>query len=152
MGQASAKDPPMRFRVEGDSMSPTLENGQSVLLMPPFLHRNVLRRGDVIVLRQIVPPWDWIIKRVVGMPDESIRLDGGRLYADDLLLIPDFIPAGPNGKVSGNWWNGPDEYFLLGDNPSQSTDSRTFGPVPVDRILGRVWLRCWPPKAWGLVR
>ena len=133
-------------------MSPTLENGQSVLLMPPFLHSNTLNRGDVIVLRELVPPWDWIIKRVVGMPDESIRLDGGRLYADDLLLIPDYVPAGPNGRVSGNWWNGPDEYFLLGDNPSQSTDSRTFGPVSSERILGRVWLRCWPPKAWGLVK
>ncbi len=152
MGPSSASDPRMRFRVEGDSMSPTLENGQSVLLMPPFLHSNTLNRGDVIVLRQLVPPWDWIIKRVVGMPDESIRLDGGRLYADDLLLIPDYVPAGPNGRVSGNWWNGPDEYFLLGDNPSQSTDSRTFGPVSSERILGRVWLRCWPPKAWGLVK
>ena len=152
MAQPGANNPPMRFRVEGDSMSPTLENGQSVLLMPPFLHRNMLRRGDVIILRQMVPPWDWIIKRIVGMPDESIRLDGGRLYADDLLLIPDFIPAGPNGRVTGNWWNGPDEYFVLGDNPSQSTDSRTFGPVPSERILGRVWLRCWPPNAWGRVR
>ena len=152
MGPSRASDPHMRFRVEGDSMSPTLENGQSVLLMPPFLHSNTLNRGDVIVLRQLAPPWDWIIKRVVGMPDESIRLDGGRLYADDLLLIPDYVPAGPNGRVSGNWWNGPDEYFLLGDNPSQSTDSRTFGPVSSERILGRVWLRCWPPNAWGLVK
>ena len=152
MGPSRASYPPGNFRVKGDSMSPTLENGQSVLLMPPFLHSNTLNRGDVIVLRELVPPWDWIIKRVVGMPDESIRLDGGRLYADDLLLIPDYVPAGPNGRVSGNWWNGPDEYFLLGDNPSQSTDSRTFGPVSSERILGRVWLRCWPPKAWGLVK
>ena len=133
-------------------MSPTLEDGQYVLLMPPFLHRSRLRRGDIVVLRQLVPPWDWIIKRVVGMPDESIRLDGGRLYSDDLLLIPTYIPAGPDGRVNGNWWNGPDEYFVLGDNPAHSTDSRAFGPVPVERILGRAWLRCWPPNAWGWVR
>ena len=152
MGPLATDDPPRRFRVEGDSMSPTLENDQIVLLMPPFLHRNMLRRGDVIVLRQLVPPWDWIIKRVVGMPDESIRLDAGRLYADDLLIIPNYIPAGPTCGVSGNWWNGPDEYFVLGDNPSHSIDSRTFGSVPSHRIVGRVWLRCWPPKAWGLVR
>ena len=131
-------------------MAPTLEDGQWVLIMPPFLHRNMLLRGDVVILRELVPPWEWIIKRVVGMPDESIRLDGGRLYADDLLLIPNFIPAGPDGRVNGNWWNGPDEYFVLGDNPAQSTDSRTFGPVSAERIIGRAWLRCWPPKGLGL--
>ena len=133
-------------------MSPTLEDGQYVLLMPPLLHRSRLRRGNVVVLRQLVPPWEWIIKRVVGMPDESIRLDGGRLYADDLLLIPDSIPAGPDGKINGYWWNGSDEYFVLGDNPVHSTDSRTFGPVSAERIIGRAWLRCWPPNAWGWVR
>jgi signal peptidase I len=133
-------------------MSPALEDGQYVLLMPPFLHGGRLRRGDVVVFRQLTPPWGWLIKRVVGMPDESIVLDGGRLYADDLLLIPGYIPAGPGGKINGNWWNGPDEYFVLGDNPARSTDSRAFGPVPADRIIGRAWLRIWPPKAWGRVR
>ena len=133
-------------------MAPTLEDGQSVLMMPPFLHQNRLRRGDVVVLKQLAPPWDWIIKRVVGMPDESIALDGGRFYVDDVLLTPKPIPAGPDGKVSGKWWNGPDEYFVLGDNPARSTDSRTFGSVSADRIIGRAWLRCWPPKAWGRVR
>ncbi len=133
-------------------MSPALEDGQMVLLMPPFLHRHRLRRGDVVVFRQVVPPWEWIIKRIVGMPDESILLDGGRLYADDLLLIPGQVPAGPGGEVNGRWWNGPDEFFLLGDNPARSTDSRAFGPVPAGRILGRAWLRVWPPNVWGKVR
>ena len=145
-------DPPRRFKVDGESMSPTLEDGQQVLLMPSFLHNGSLRRGDVVVLRQLVPPWDWIIKRVVGMPDESISLDGARLYVDDVIATPDLIPAGPDGKINGKWWNGPDEYFVLGDNPSRSTDSRTFGPVSSERILGRVWLRCWPPGAWGRVK
>ena len=152
MGRSDTLDAPIRFRVEGDSMSPTLEDGQYVLLMPPLFHRSRLRRGDVVVFRQLVPPWDWIVKRVVGMPDESVLLENGRLYADDLLLIPNSVPAGPDGRVKGNWWNGPDEYFVLGDNPANSTDSRTFGPVPADRILGRAWLRCWPPKAWSWVR
>ena len=133
-------------------MSPTLEDGQYVLLMPPFLHRSRLRRGDVVVFMEMTPPWGWIIKRLAGMPDESIILNGGRLYIDDLLAAHDFIPAGPDGRASGHWWNGPDEYFVLGDNPAHSTDSRTFGPVSADRIIGRAWLRCWPPKAWGWVR
>ena len=133
-------------------MAPTLESGQIVLLMPPFLHRSLLHRGDIVVLRQLAPPWGWVIKRLVGMPDESIVLDGGQLYIDDLLTVPGLIPAGPDGKMNGKWWNGPDEYFVLGDNPARSTDSRTFGPVSAGRIVGRVWFRCWPPKAWGRVR
>ena len=133
-------------------MSPTLENGQVVFLMPPFLHKNRLQRGDVVVFRELTPPWGWIIKRVAGMPDESIVLNSGRLYIDDLLATSDSIHAGPDGKVTGNWWNGPDEYFVLGDNPTRSTDSRAFGPVSANRIIGRVWLRCWPPSAWGRVR
>ena len=133
-------------------MTPTLEDGQWVLLMPPLLHRRSLRRGDIVVLRQMVPPWGWIIKRIAGMPDESVVLDGGQLYVDDLLATPYMIPAGPDGQMNGHWWNGPDEYFVLGDNPARSTDSRKFGPLTADRIIGRVWLRCWPPNAWGRVR
>ena len=127
-------------------MMPTLLDGQWVLAMPSFLHRNRLRRDDVVVFRELVPPWQLIIKRVIGMPDESIVLRGGRLYVDDMLAYPDYIPAGPDGKINGSWWNGPDEYFVLGDNSNQSTDSRAFGPVPAERIMGRVWLRIWPPE------
>ena len=152
MRQIDDKETTRRFKVEGNSMLPTLKDGQMVILMPSILHRNTLRRGDVVVMRQLVPPWGWIIKRVAGMPEESILLDGGHFYVDDLLATPQLIAAGPDGKMNGKWWNGPDEYFVLGDNPSHSTDSRTFGPVPADRIVGRVWIRCWPPSAWGMVR
>ena len=138
--------------VEGDSMSPALVDGQYVLLMPPFLHGNRLRQGDVVVIVRPERPYDILIKRVIAMPDESIVLNEGRFYVDDLPLFPDPVPAGPDGRINGHWWNGPDDYFVLGDNPSHSTDSRSFGYVPADRIIGRAWLRIWPPKEWGRVR
>ena len=140
------------IRVEGDSMSPALVDGQYVLLMPPFLHGNRLRQGDVVVIVRPERPYDILIKRVIAMPDESIVLDDGRFYVDDLPLFPDPVPAGPDGRINGHWWNGPDDYFVLGDNPSHSTDSRSFGYVPSDRIIGLAWLRIWPPKEWGRVR
>lgn len=135
-------------RVEGDSMVPTLYGRQVTVVLPP----RIINRGDVVILVRPAPPWDKIIKRVVGMPDESIMLDGGRLYVDDMLTHPNFIPPGPEGQINGRWWNGPNEYFVMGDNSAHSTDSRAFGPVDGDRINGRVCFRIWPLGAWGKVR
>ena len=90
------------------------------------------------------------------MPDEEIVLSGGRLFADDVLLaelaLDDAHRPGDGGSVRREWWNGPDEYFVLGDNPNDSRDSRAFGPVPGERIIGRVWLRIWPFASLGPVR
>ena len=144
-----------RVRVEGDSMTPTLEDGQSVLVVRPVFPWNRLQRGDVVVLTPPAPTpglteGTWFIKRLAGMPDEEIVLEGGRVYADDVLLAE--LSAGAEGDARREWWNGPDEYFVLGDNPADSRDSRAFGPVPGERIIGRVWFRIWPPSAWGKVR
>ena len=144
-----------RVRVEGDSMTPTLEDGQSVLVVRPVFPWNRLQRGDVVVLTPPaptpgLPEGTWFIKRLAGMPDEEIVLEGGRVYADDVLLAE--LSAGAEGDARREWWNGPDEYFVLGDNPADSRDSRAFGPVPGERIIGRVWFRIWPPPAWGKVR
>ena len=144
-------DAPGRFRVRGGSMRPTLEDGQVALLMPAALYGGRLRRGDVVVFRQLTPPWGWLVKRIVGLPGEAVALSGGRLWVDDRPVGAGRLAAGPEGRVEGRWWNGVDEYFVLGDNPGESSDSRAFGPVPGGRIGGRVWLRVWPPGAWGRV-
>lgn len=137
-----------RFRIEGDSMTPTLQHGQSVLVVRPTFPWNRLRRGDVVVLRRPGPPEGTYVKRIIGLPGEEIKLDGGRCYVDDILVTTtQEIPAG--GRST--WWNGPGEFFVLGDNPALSTDSRAFGPVPEELIEGRAWLRCWPPRDWGRV-
>lgn len=151
-------------RVEGDSMTPTLEHRQLVLVVRPVFPWNRLRRGDVVVLSPPsptpgLPEGTWFIKRLAGMPDEEIVLSGGRLYADDVLLAELSDPAGraepgegPGRDGRREWWNGPDEYFVLGDNPGDSRDSRAFGPVPGERVIGRVWFRIWPLGSLGPVR
>ena len=147
-----------RFRVEGDSMSPTLEHGQSVLVVRPVFSWNYLQRGDVVVLLRPGLPEGIYIKRIVALPDEEVKMAGGRVYADDVLLPEEYLVAPPLGYLGANsepqqtWWTGPEEVFVLGDNRQNSDDSRTFGPVPFDQIIGRVWIRCWPLGDWGFVR
>lgn len=152
-----------RFRVAGDSMLPALADGESALAVrpdfPPF-PGNRLRRGAVVVLTPPGGPGgSSYIKRIAALPGESVKLHGGRLYIDDVEhpWPPPPYPAvrfpsdPPAAAPLQEWWNGPDEYFVLGDNAARSRDSRRFGPVPAARIQGVVWLRCWPPQRWGRV-
>lgn len=140
-----------RYRVEGDSMLPTLAGKQHVLVSPVAFSWNRLRRGDIVLLRHPVLAHRTYVKRVIGLPDEEIRLEGGLVYANGHLLEEAYLGGQPrNWKGSGrDWWMGPDEYFVVGDNRNDSDDSRAFGPVSGNLILGRVWFRYWPLAAWG---
>ena len=140
-----------RSRVVGDSMLPALADGQYLLMWRGPSLRNRLRRGDIVVLRHQVWRPQTYIKRIVGLPNEDLRLEDGRVYVDGVRLEETYIRCpGPLGQA-GEWWMGPDEYFVMGDNRLDSQDSRAFGPVSAAQIVGRVWLRYWPPRAWGLV-
>lgn len=140
-----------RFKVAGDSMLPALADGQSVLAVRPRYSWNRLRRGDVVVLRH--PVWNdrTYIKRIVGLPNEEIRVEDGLVYLGGVLLDEAYVDSpvkAPEQKFK-EWWTGKDEYFVLGDNRRDSQDSRAFGPVDRGLILGRVWFRCWPPGRLG---
>ena len=138
-----------RYRVEGDSMLPTLASKQHLLASS----WNKLRRGHVVVLRQPVLTNRFYIKRIVGLPEEEVRLKEGRVYVNGSLLEEAYLDSRPRRRkeYDGEWWLGPDEYFVMGDNRNDSHDSRLFGPINRQLILGRVWFRCWPPSAWGPV-
>ena len=139
-----------RFRVEGDSMLPSLAHRESVLVVRTRFTWNRLRRGDVAVFERPGDGRGIYIKRIVGLPGEDIRIAGGRVYLDGELLAEDYIReyGDSKGDQAREWFNGPDEYFLLGDNRADSNDSRAFGPVPEGMIRGRAWFRCWPPSRW----
>ena len=140
-----------RFVVRGDSMLPTLADGEAVLAMRP---NGCLLRGDIVVLRNPVLNDRTFIKRVVGLPNEVLRLDEGLVYVNDELLGEPYLERSfteYQGAIR-EWWMGPDQYFVLGDNRRASQDdSRAFGFVDRRNILGRVWFRCWPPRSWGKV-
>ena len=142
-----------RFVVRGDSMRPALKSRESVLAVRSRLPWNRLRRGDIVVLRHPVCRYRIYIKRIVGLPNEEIRLEDGLVNLEGALLEEAYIDRVPPGRPDQNreWWTGPDEYFVLGDNRGDSRDSRAFGPVDRRLILGRVWFRCWPLRSWGPV-
>ena len=108
-----------------------------------------------MVLRNPLSGRGALIKRVIGRPEEYIHLKDDGVHIDDrpAPLVEPYL-AGPPCPDTGHprrWFTGPDEYFVLGDNRNDSLDSRSLGPIPYHCILGLVWLRCWPPAAWGTV-
>ena len=149
------------FLVAGNSMAPTLKDRQRVLAYPPGPGTGDLPRGALVVLRHPVLPGQIYIKRIIGLPAETFRIDGHRVYIDDddtPLSEPYLAPgqAGnsdetPHRETARLWITDPDEYFVLGDRRDDSQDSRSFGPVHHDLILGRVWLRYWPLQAVGVL-
>lgn len=142
------------YTVNGESMEPSFENGEWLLVDKLSYRFSSPGRGHVVIFN---PPQDSsqpYIKRIIGLPGEYIEIKEGRIFisnnegyfelveATDLPDIPD------STTYSGNIPE--DYYFVLGDNRPVSGDSRVFGPIHRDRIKGKVWIRYWPPSEWGL--
>ncbi len=132
-------------RVEGQSMAPTLED-QDRLIVNKFAYRlHDPSVGDIVMLLYPEDPRKSFVKRVIGEPGDTIRLVDGRVYRNDVLLPDDYIPDefrshdpwGPQTVPSGY-------YFVMGDHRNNSSDSRTWGFVPQKYIIGKVQVRWWP--------
>jgi signal peptidase I len=125
--------------VRGGSMRPTLAPGQRIavapLLRPP-------RRGDLVVVES--PRGLELVKRVVGLPGERVRLHAGGLEVDGRAVPEPYLAGGPPGELELEL--GPAQYLVLGDHRAASTDGRDFGPVGADALLGRVRFAYWPPR------
>ena len=131
-------------------MAPALLNGQYVLTAPfkKTCLQGTCIRGKLFAFRDPERGRDLRVKRVVGLPDEHIairerrvEINGEPLQEPYLVGTVDTFPKGAT-----QWFTGAGEYFVMGDNRGPSRDSRAYGPVPADLIVGRVWLRCWPPN------
>jgi signal peptidase I len=128
--------------VEGDSMRPTLRPGQRLAVGP--LDRPP-RRGELVVVRHGPSrPGLEMVKRVVGLPGERVRLVGGRLQVDGVAVDEPYLGATAVGDLDVRL--GEDQYLVLGDHRAASTDGRDFGPVPAAALAGRVRFAYWPPR------
>jgi signal peptidase I len=137
-------------RVLGQSMEPTLHSAQRVVVEKVtyrFMHGP--RHGDIIVI-DIPDQTEMLIKRVVGLPGETVEVRGGYTFIDGRQLEEPWILR-PGGRDYGPATVPPLHVFVLGDNRGASNDSRSFGPVPIEYVVGRAWFSYWPPDSVGFV-
>jgi signal peptidase I len=134
--------------VHGQSMEPNLHSEQRLIIEKVSYHLHPPKRGDIVVIRleeYEIP----LIKRVVGLPGETVEIRDNRVYIDGELLAERYLT-----EISQHNY-GPvqvplDHVFVLGDNRNASNDSRAFGAVPCEQVLGRAWLSYWPLGEIGL--
>jgi len=138
------------FRIEGTSMEPNLHDGQYLIINKLVYYLHPPERGDVVVFHYPRNPRRDFIKRIVGLPGEKVEVKGERLFINsEELEEPYALHTG--GYAWGPQRLGKDEYFVLGDNRISSSDSRNWGPLPRDAIIGKAWISYWPPQHLGLV-
>ncbi|HLT19632.1 MAG TPA: signal peptidase I [Thermomicrobiales bacterium] len=169
----------LNFRVDGLSMEPTLDTGQMLLVnrqiyfhfdlnevlnVLPFVDRegehiiyplHPPQRGDIIVFDPPIHSTDKpYIKRVIGLPGERVSIRDGSVYINGERLDEEYL-----GSTSTSWPGRPDDFellipeehvFVMGDNRNNSTDSRSFGPIPYSDIIGRAWISYWPSDLLGI--
>lgn len=131
-------------RVSGDSMYPTLTNGEIMILDK----LSSINRYDIVVIDKSIAG-DEIIKRVIGLPGDSIEVVGGKLFIND-EEINDKYGSGTTGDFNKTYLKN-DEYFVMGDNRSVSLDSRVFGKIKKDKIKGVTNFILFPINRFGVV-
>ncbi len=138
------------FRIEGHSMEPNLHHGQFLIVNKLVYYLHPPERGDVVVFHSPQNPRKDFIKRVVGLPGEEVEIREGRVFVNDVRLEETYI-ARPSNPSWGPEVVGEFEYFVLGDNRSNSSDSRNWGMLDGDAVIGKAWISYWPPQHWSIV-
>ena len=152
-------------QIRGDSMLPNFHNGE--YLLTEMVSYNLLKkepqRGEIVVFRSPEQPNLDFIKRIIALPGEEIKLQNGRIFIindanpEGFLLEEDYLEEGTatEGRRTiddGEVFAVSNGYVVLGDNRERSSDSREWGIIKKENIIGKVWLRYWPPEAVALIK
>lgn len=137
-------------QVLGQSMEPNLHSTQRVVVEKvTYRFSHGPRRGDIVVIA-LPEQSEMLIKRVVGLPGETIEVRSGKVYIEGKLLDEPWT-VNPGGGSYGPRTIPPLHIFVMGDNRGASNDSRNFGPVAIEHIVGHAWFSYWPPEYVGFV-
>jgi len=152
-------------QIRGDSMIPNFHNGE--YLLTEMVSYNILKhdpeRGEVVVFRSPDQPNLDFIKRIIAVPGERVKVQNGQVFIINeenpggLLLAEPYLEEGTQttGRRTikdGEIFATGEGYVVLGDNRERSSDSREWGVITKGDIIGRVWLRYWPPQALALIK
>lgn len=148
-------------KVAGNSMIPIYQDGNYILTDKLSYRFEKPQRGQVIVLKkpQNVAPIgrdEDFIKRIIGLPGDIVKVFGGKVYINDLLIDEKYLPIGritpPNHFLKeGQMFKIPDnQYIVMGDNREASSDSREWGTIVREEIIGKVFFRYWPLNKFGI--
>jgi len=131
------------FYVQGASMEPNFYQNEYLIIDELSYHFNEPVRGQVIIFKNPKNTKEYFIKRVIGLPGETVEVRNGQVLINGQELDEDYISNLSTQSYEESVLS-ESEYFLLGDNRVNSYDSRSFGPVDKKYIIGRVWFRGWP--------
>jgi signal peptidase I len=137
------------FYIPSESMEPTLRPNDRVLVNKLSYKMHAIHRGDIVVFKR--PPTEAsdptikdLIKRVIGLPGDTIEERGGLVFINGVQLKEPYLPAGTVTNTLPVTKVGKDQYFVMGDNRTNSKDSRFIGTIPKSLIVGRAFIRVWP--------
>lgn len=139
-------------RVEGTSMLPRLEDSDRLFINKFAYHFEAINRGDVVVFHYPRDPEKSYIKRIIALPGDQFRVDHGRVIVNGRAIREPYVPAEfRDNRSVAEMTLQPDEYYVMGDHRSISSDSRDFGPVERSLIYGKAVFIYWPARDAGVV-
>jgi signal peptidase I len=143
--------------VKGSSMEPNFHNNEYILTDKISFRFQLPKRGDVVIFKAPTNPDVDYIKRVIALPGERVKVEGGSVYVNDQKLNEPYLRDATTLFPGSRLQEGvditidQDNYFVLGDNRPHSSDSREFGPIPRKLIVGKAFFRYWPVTEFGLL-
>ncbi len=147
------------FYVVGPSMEPSFYDNEYLIIEKITYRFREPKRGEVIVFQSPSNPKDYLIKRIIGLPNEKILIEKGDVLIENTQFVQGlelkedtYLASGTTtpGQINVELQDG--QYYVLGDNRNMSLDSRVFGPISRENISGRAWFRGWPFKEIGLIK
>ncbi|MEK7201746.1 MAG: signal peptidase I [Patescibacteria group bacterium] len=143
------------FVVEGDSMHPTFESGDYLVVDELTYRLGEPERGDVVIFRYPGDPSVFYIKRIIGLPGETVHIDEGKTSISKLdgstVILNETYVVAEDATYSLDTKLGADQFFVMGDNRPRSSDSRVWGPLPRKDLIGRAFIRLLPTAHAGML-
>jgi signal peptidase I len=145
-------------KIDGNSMLPNFHHDDLILTNKLATKLSTLQRGEVVILKNPKDESKVFIKRVIGLPGEKVKLQGGLVYINGKVLAEPYLAPGMKSPGEAFLKEGEevvvpqDQYFVMGDNRVASSDSREFGPIKTQLIIGQALVRYWPLSKFSLIQ